>query len=72
MNLIVIVFNINSVWPYKFRKFYKITHLEGLAKKILITDGHPAYSVIIERICIKHPLCIFHIIKNHHDKTYKE
>ena len=29
------------------------------------------YPPIIERICIKHQLCIFHIIKNHFDKSYK-
>ncbi len=46
--------------------------LEGLPKKVLITDGHPAYPAIIERICIKHQLCIFHIIKNHHDKSIKK
>ena len=46
--------------------------LEGLPKKILITDGHPAYPVIIERIYIKQQLCIFHIIKNHHDKSFKK
>ena len=46
--------------------------LERLPKKILITDGHPAYSAIIERICIKQQLCIFHIIKNHHDKSFKK
>ena len=46
--------------------------LEGLPKKVLITDGHPAYPAIIERICIKHQLCIFHIIKNHNDKSYKK
>ena len=46
--------------------------LEGLPKKVLITDGHPAYPAIIERICIKQQLCIFHIIKNHHDKSFKK
>ena len=46
--------------------------LEGLPKKVLITDGHPSYPTIIERICIKHQLCIFHIIKNHHDKSIKK
>ena len=46
--------------------------LEGLPKKVLITDGHPAYPAIIERICIKHQLCIFHVIKNHHDKSIKK
>ena len=30
------------------------------------------YPPIIERICIKHQLCIFHIIKHHNDKSYKK
>ncbi len=30
------------------------------------------YPPIIERICIKHQLCIFHIIKYHNDKSYKK
>lgn len=51
--------------------FLKYT-LEGLPKKILITDGHLAYPAIIERIYIKQQLCIFHIIKNHHDKFFKK
>ena len=46
--------------------------LEGLPKKVLITDGHTMYPPIIERICIKHQLCIFHIIKHHNDKSYKK
>lgn len=46
--------------------------LEGLPKKVLITDGHLMYPPIIERICIKHQLCIFHIIKYHNDKSYKK
>ena len=46
--------------------------LEGLPKKVLITDGHVMYPPIIERICIKHQLCIFHIIKHHNDKSYKK
>ena len=46
--------------------------LEGIPKKILIIDGHMMYLLIIERICIKHQLCIFHIIKHHKDKSYKK
>ena len=46
--------------------------LEGLPKKILITDGHIMYPPIIERISIKHQLCIIHIIKHHNDKSYKK
>ena len=46
--------------------------LKGIPKKVLITDGHPAYPAIIEKIGIKHQICIFHIIKNHHDKSYKK
>ena len=51
--------------------FLKLS-LKGIPKKVLITDGHPAYPAIIEEIGIKHQLCIFHIIKNHHDKSYKK
>ncbi len=46
--------------------------LKGIPKKVLITDGHSAYPAIIEDIGMKHQLCIFHIIKNHHDKSYKK
>ena len=46
--------------------------LEGLPKKVLITDGNLMYPPIIERICIKHQLCIFQIIKYHNDKSYKK
>jgi hypothetical protein len=46
--------------------------LEGFPKKVLITDGHIMYPSIIERICIKQQLCIFHIIKYHNDKSYKK
>ena len=56
----------------EFMEIFLKYSLEGLPKKILITDGHPAYPAIIERICIKHQLCIFHIIKNHNDKSYKK
>ena len=55
----------------EFLEIFLKYSLEGLPKKILITDGHMAYPPIIERICIKQQLCIFHIIKNHHDKSYK-
>ena len=51
--------------------FLKYT-LEGLPKKLLITDGHLAYPSIIERICIDHQLCIFHIIKNQRDPIFKK
>ena len=56
----------------EFLEIFLKYSLEGLPKKILITDGHPAYPAIIERICIKQQLCIFHIIKNHNDKSYKK
>ena len=56
----------------EFMEIFLKYSLEGLPKKILITDGHPAYPAIIERICIKQQLCIFHIIKNHHDKSIKK
>ena len=56
----------------EFMEIFLKYSLEGLPKKILITDGHPAYPAIIEQICIKQQLCIFHIIKNHNDKSYKK
>ena len=56
----------------EFLEIFLKYSLEGLPKKILITDGYPAYPAIIERICIKQQLCIFHIIKNHNDKSYKK
>ena len=56
----------------EFMEIFLKYSLEGLPKKILITDGHPAYPPIIERICIKHQLCIFHIIKNHHYHSIKK
>ena len=46
--------------------------LEGLPKEALITDGAPAYPDIVDKIGIKHQLCIFHIIKNHHSKSYRK
>lgn len=55
----------------EFMEIFLKYSLEGLPKKILITDGHIAYPPIIERICIKHQLCIFHIIKNQYDQSYK-
>ena len=45
--------------------------LSGLPKEALVTDGLRAYPEIIDKISIKHQLCVFHIIKNHHDKTFK-
>ena len=45
--------------------------LSGLSKEALITDGAPMYPTIIDKIGIKHQLCIFHIIKNHHTKTFR-
>ena len=51
--------------------FLKYT-LEKLPKKLLITDGHPTYPSIIEKICINHQLCIFHIIKNQRDPKFKK
>ena len=44
---------------------------EGLPKEAIITDGAPAYPEIIDKIGIKHQLCVFHIIKNHHTKTFR-
>ena len=45
--------------------------LSGLPQEALITDGASMYYAIIDKIGIKHQLCIFHIIKNHHTKTYR-
>ena len=45
--------------------------LMGLPKEAIITDGSSMYREIIDRIGIKHQLCVFHILKNHHSKTYK-
>ena len=41
-----------------------------LPKEALITDGASIYRDIIDKMEIKHQLYIFHIIKNHHSKTY--
>ena len=48
----------------EFLEIFLRYSLEGLSKKVLITDGYSAYPGIIEKICINHQLCIFHIIKN--------
>ena len=45
--------------------------LENLPKEALITDGAPAYPEIVDKMGMKHQLCVFHIIKNHHTKTFK-
>lgn len=45
--------------------------LSGLPQEALITDGASMYRDIIDKLGIKHQLCIFHIIKNHHTKTYR-
>ena len=37
----------------EFMEIFLKYSLEGLPKKILITDDHSAYTRIIERICIK-------------------
>ena len=47
----------------EFLEIFLKYSLEGLPKKVLITDGYSAYPGIIEKICINHQLCIFHIIK---------
>lgn len=52
-------------------KSFLESSLSALPREALITDGDPMYPEIIEKIGIKHQLCIFHIIKNHHDKTFK-
>lgn len=44
--------------------------LANLPKEAIITDGAPMYPEIIDKIGIKHQLCVFHIIKNHHTKSF--
>ena len=44
--------------------------LFGLPKEALIRDGASMYRDIIDKMGIKHQLCIFHTIKNHHSKNY--
>ena len=56
----------------EFMEIFLKYSLEGLPKKVLITDGHPSYPAIIERICIKHQLCIFHIIKNKRTPSFRK
>lgn len=69
---------INDQFIYKkdfdkdFIKIFLKYSLDGLPKKVLVTDGHPAYPDIIEQVCIKQQLCIFHIIKNHHTDSFKK
>ena len=55
-----------------FMEIFLKYSLEGLPKKVLVTDGHPAYSAIIEKICIDHQLCIFHIIKNQRTPSFRK
>lgn len=45
--------------------------LSGLPKIARVTDGVPMYPEIIKKIGLKHQLCIFHILKNHHDSSFK-
>ena len=62
-----VIYGIDEKYTYK----YKFTGINENVKEALITDGVPSYPEIIDKIGIKHQLCIFHIIKNHHSKTYK-
>ena len=41
-----------------------------IAKRSINYDGASMYRDIIDKMGIKHQLCIFYIIKNHHSKTY--
>ena len=45
--------------------------LSGLPKIALVTDGATMYPEIIKKVGLKHQLCIFHVIKNHHDNSFK-
>ena len=56
----------------EFLEIFLKYSLEGLPKKVLITDGYSAYPTIIEKICINHQLCIFHIIKNKRTPSFKK
>lgn len=56
----------------EFLEIFLKYSLEGLPKKVLITDGYSAYLEIIEKICINHQLCIFHIIKNKRTPSFKK
>ena len=56
----------------EFLEIFLKYSLEGLPKKVLITDGYSAYPGIIEKICINHQLCIFHIIKNKRTPSFKK
>ena len=53
-------------------KYSSNTHWKDYQQKLPITDGHPTYPSIIEKICINHQLCIFHIIKNQRDPIFKK
>lgn len=52
-------------------KHFLDSSLVNLPKEALITDGAPAYPEIVDKIGMKHQLCVFHILKNHHSKTFK-
>ena len=56
----------------EFLEIFLKYSLEGLPKKILITNGYSAYPTIIEKICINHQLCIFHIIKNKRTTSFRK
>ena len=56
----------------EFLEIFLKYSLEGLPKKVLITDGYSAYPGIIEKVCINHQLCIFHIIKNKRTPSFKK
>ena len=56
----------------EFMEIFLKYSLEGLPKKVLVTDGHLAYPAIIEKICIDHQLCIFHIIKNQRTPSFRK
>ena len=56
----------------EFLEIFLKYSLEGLPKKILIINGYSAYPGIIEKICIKHQLCIFHTIKNKRTPSFRK
>ena len=57
----------------EFLEIFLKYSLEGLPKKVLITDGYSPYPTIIEKICINHQLCIIpHHKKNKRTTSFRK
>ena len=56
----------------EFIKLFFKESLEGLPKEVMITDGDTKYPSIIEEMGMEHQLCIFHIIKNQRESSFKK